>query len=170
MSLGACISPEPSLVVMMCGIAGSGKTTFAKKLEAKGFRRLSIDEEIWKNYGQYGVDYTESEYGLCQDKARQIVESKLVNYLEKDYPVVLDLSFWCRAHRDKARQVIREHNGTCKLVYLKVPREILRERLKIRSQRCDANAAFTITDDILNRYIKGFEVPVDEDPMVIENY
>lgn len=35
------------LVVMMCGVAGSGKTTFSKKLEKEGFVRLSIDEEIW---------------------------------------------------------------------------------------------------------------------------
>jgi adenylate kinase len=30
------------IVVMMCGVAGSGKTTFAQQLEKKGFVRLSI--------------------------------------------------------------------------------------------------------------------------------
>lgn len=34
------------LVVMMCGVAGSGKTTFSQQLEKEGFIRLSIDEEI----------------------------------------------------------------------------------------------------------------------------
>ncbi|MDF2036483.1 AAA family ATPase [Cytobacillus oceanisediminis] len=45
------------LVVMMCGVAGSGKTTFSKKLEKEGFVRLSIDEEIWAVNGRYGIDF-----------------------------------------------------------------------------------------------------------------
>ena len=40
--------PLKSLVVMLCGIAGSGKTTLAKRLEKMGFLRLSIDEEVWR--------------------------------------------------------------------------------------------------------------------------
>ena len=32
----------------MCGIAGAGKTTYAKALEASGWVRLSIDEEVWE--------------------------------------------------------------------------------------------------------------------------
>ena len=34
-----------SKVVMMCGVCGSGKTTYAKQLEKNGFVRLSIDEK-----------------------------------------------------------------------------------------------------------------------------
>ncbi|MGE7823289.1 AAA family ATPase [Paenibacillus sp. NPDC093718] len=40
---------------MMCGVAGSGKTTFAQRLEQRGFVRLSIDEEM-KKYGLQMVD------------------------------------------------------------------------------------------------------------------
>jgi GTPase SAR1 family protein len=62
MSLGvgellASLSPEPGLVVLMCGMAGSGKTTFSQRLEASGFTRLSIDEEVWQRFGRYGIDY-----------------------------------------------------------------------------------------------------------------
>ncbi|MGB2992314.1 MAG: AAA family ATPase, partial [Paenisporosarcina sp.] len=41
------------LVVMMCGVAGSGKTTFSQLLETEGFVRLSIDEEIWATNGRW---------------------------------------------------------------------------------------------------------------------
>lgn len=44
----------------------------------------------------------------------------------------------------------------------------LRERLKIRSQRLDANAAFTSTDEILTDYLSGFEAPIGEGEIVIE--
>jgi predicted kinase len=47
----------------MCGVAGSGKTTYAQQLEAQGYVRLSIDEEVWKRFGRVGVDYDASMYG-----------------------------------------------------------------------------------------------------------
>ena len=59
----AALSPAPRLVVLMCGVAGSGKTSLSQALEAKGFRRLSIDEEIWDRFGRYGVDYRPEDYG-----------------------------------------------------------------------------------------------------------
>jgi septin family protein len=50
------------LIIMMCGVAGSGKTTYAQQLEKEGFVRLSIDEEIWKVNGRYGIDYPAEKY------------------------------------------------------------------------------------------------------------
>ncbi|WNF25309.1 hypothetical protein [Mesobacillus jeotgali] len=38
------IDVHTPLVVMMCGVAGSGKKAFSKMLEREGFVRLSIDE------------------------------------------------------------------------------------------------------------------------------
>ena len=51
-----------SKVIMMCGVCGSGKTTYAKKKEQEGYIRLSIDEEMWKLYGRKGFDNPEEQY------------------------------------------------------------------------------------------------------------
>lgn len=59
------------LIIMMCGVAGSGKTTFAQRLETEGFVRLSIDEEIWKVNGRYGIDYPVEKYGDYQVKLKE---------------------------------------------------------------------------------------------------
>ena len=58
---------------MMCGVCGSGKTTYAKKKEQEGYIRLSIDEEMWKLYGRKGIDYPEEEY----EKLSEQVEAAL---------------------------------------------------------------------------------------------
>jgi predicted kinase len=55
-------APAASRVVLMCGIAGSGKTTYAQRLERDGYVRLSIDEEVWRRFGRYGLDYEPAAY------------------------------------------------------------------------------------------------------------
>ena len=49
-----------SVVYMLCGFAGSGKTTYARKPEAQGCVRLSDDELIFERHARHGVDYDES--------------------------------------------------------------------------------------------------------------
>ncbi|ANX14059.1 hypothetical protein ABE41_018760 [Fictibacillus arsenicus] len=156
------------LVVMMCGVAGSGKTTFSQLLEKEGFVRLSIDEEIWAVNGRYGVDFPLEKI----EEYKKVAESKLRNYLieliHDKQQVVIDFSFWDRARRDQYKQLIEKAGGKWQLIYLKVHPDDLRERLKIRKRRFDANA-FPITEEVLTSYLNGFEIPKGEGEIVIEN-
>ncbi|MFJ2028530.1 AAA family ATPase [Streptosporangium sp. NPDC087985] len=155
-------APQAGHVVMMCGVAGSGKTTYAQKLEARGYTRLSVDEEIWQRFGRYGVDYDPSAYAGLQEEAKKHLWDRFLGLLGVRQPVVLDYSFWQRATRDHFKSVIEEYGCHWSLVYLKVDPQVIRQRLAIRSERFDANAAFTITDEILSSYLNGFEEPVGE--------
>ncbi|WP_281176355.1 AAA family ATPase [Alicyclobacillus ferrooxydans] len=155
------------IVVMMCGIAGSGKTTYAQKLEKNGFVRLSIDEEVWASRGRYGIDYPADKYAEYSVEAEKKLRHQLVKLIHNGKNVVIDFSFWQRARRDEYKHVIRDAGGDWKLIYLKVSPDVLRERLAIRSHRFDANAAFPITEDILNSYLKGFEEPSGEGETVL---
>ncbi|MCM3531452.1 ATP-binding protein [Cytobacillus oceanisediminis] len=67
------------LVVMMCGVAGSGKTTFSKKLEKEGFVRLSIDEEIWAVNGRYGIDFPIEKIEEYKKDAEKNLRNRLIN-------------------------------------------------------------------------------------------
>ncbi|WP_449620867.1 AAA family ATPase [Robertmurraya sp. Marseille-Q9965] len=156
------------LVIMMRGVAGSGKTTFAQKLEQKGFVRHSIDEEIWRVNGKYGLDYPVENYENYKVEAESRLRDKLIRLIEDKQNVVIDYSFWQKAKRDNYKQLIEKLGGEWKLIYLKVSPEVLRARLKERSKRFDANAAFTITEDILTSFLNGFEVPTQEGELVIE--
>ncbi|RAU97949.1 ATP-binding protein [Paenibacillus sp. YN15] len=161
-------SSEAPVVVMMCGVAGSGKTTFAQKLEKEGFVRLSIDEDIWATHGRYGVDYPERNYESYKEESEIKLRGVLVNLIQAKHPVVIDFSFWQRQRRNEYKQLIERHGGVWELIYLKVQPDELRQRLLIRSERFDANAAFPITEDTLTRFLSGFETPTGEGEMVIK--
>lgn len=158
-----------SLVVLMCGIAGSGKTTFSQNLGKDGYVRLSIDEEVWSTNGRYGIDYPVEKYRVYLDEAHARLRNKLVELIQDKKQVVVDSSFWNRSERDEYKQLIENSGGKWRLIYLKVHPDELRKRLKIRSQRFDANAAFTITEEILTTFLNGFEEPRDEGEIIIEN-
>ncbi|MFY4774044.1 AAA family ATPase [Metabacillus sp. RGM 3146] len=157
------------IVVMICGVAGSGKTTFAQQLEKEGFVRLSIDEEIWATNGRYGIDFPVEKYEKFKEDAEIKLRNQLIKLIQEKHNVVVDFSFWQRSRRNQYKQLIEESGGKWKLIYLKVHPNDLRERLKIRSQRFDANAAFAITDDILTSFLNGFEEPTGEGEIVIKH-
>jgi predicted kinase len=88
-------------VVLMCGVAGSGKTTYAKSLESDGFERLSIDEEIWRRFGRYGVDFAADDYQRLSDSVEYDLRVRLINLVRHGHDVVVDFSFWQRVSRDR---------------------------------------------------------------------
>ncbi|WP_163102185.1 AAA family ATPase [Peribacillus alkalitolerans] len=156
------------LLVMMCGIAGSGKTTFSQKLEKEGFLRLSIDEEVWSTNGRYGIDYPTEKYREYLDEAHLRLRENLVKLIHDKQQVVVDSSFWKGTERDEFKQLIETTGGKWRLIYLKVDPNDLRKRLKIRSIRFDANAAFPISEEILTSFLNGFEAPKGEGEIVIK--
>ncbi|QHW34850.1 ATP-binding protein [Paenibacillus rhizovicinus] len=167
--LGSERDPEKSLVILMCGIAGSGKTTFSQKMEEYGYTRLSIDEEVWSANGRYGIDYPIEKYREFLNEGHIRLRNKIVQLIQDKNRVVVDSSFWNKSERNEYKRLIENAGGTWKLIYLKVHPDELRKRLKIRSQRFDANAAFTITEELLTTFLNGFEEPTDEGEIVIDN-
>jgi predicted kinase len=155
------------LICMMCGIAGAGKTTAAKVLETRGFLRLSIDEWIWKNCGRYGVDYEPGSYPSLQLQAEAQLRLQLVEVMKRRQAAVIDFSFWQRSRRGAYRQLIEREARPWVLLYLKVGKPLLRERLEKRKARFDANAAFPIDEELLDRYIAGFEEPCGEGEVLV---
>ncbi|MEZ7811653.1 AAA family ATPase [Alcaligenes phenolicus] len=164
----ALMRAHPRIVFMMCGIAGSGKTTFAQALEKMGCQRLSIDEEIWRTSGRFGVDYSEHDYPDLQASAEKGLRRRLGEMLRKGTKAVIDFSFWSTKARADYRELVRRNGHHCQLVYMNVPEKVLRERLIKRASRHDANAAFPVTEELLRRYIRGFEPPSGKEAWTVE--
>jgi predicted kinase len=153
--------------VLTCGLPGAGKTTYAQRFERAGYVRLSIDEEVWRRFGRYGVDYESERYAELSAIAESALRGRLVMLIGQGRNVVVDFTFWQRARRERYKQLIIDAGGTWRLVYLRVDPALLRRRLAHRTGRFDANAAFPITEDILASYLASFEEPDGEGEEVI---
>ncbi len=155
-------------VLMMCGVAGSGKSTFAKALAEQGWVRLSIDEEVWERHGRFGVDYRAEEYAALSAEAERTLRQRLETLLAQGEWVVIDFSFWRASTRSVYRDLIARYGRKSQLVYFRVDEDELRRRLRNRREIIDANGAFPITDELFQEYILGFEAPEGPDIWLVD--
>lgn len=155
-----------SSVIMMCGICGSGKTTYAKQKEKDGYIRLSIDEEMWKIYGRKGIDYPDDKYEELSDKVELMLREKLLKLIKEGRNIVIDLSFWNKENRNYYKELIQNAGGKTTLIYLKASKKTLQKRLKKRNLITDANSSF-ITDDIFEHHYNGFQEPHGEGEIIL---
>lgn len=158
-----------SKVIMMCGVCGSGKTTFAKKKEKEGFIRISIDEEMWKLYGARGIDYPNDNYEELSSIVGSKLQNDIVNYIKEDKNLVIDFSFWSKSNRKYYKNFLEELGADIQLIYLKVDKETLKKRIESRNKNHDANSQF-IDEKTFEMYYNGFEDPKDEGEVVITSF
>jgi predicted kinase len=163
----AALRPEPGLVLLMCGMAGSGKTTFSQALEARGFVRLSIDEIMWSRFGRHGIDYPTADYRPLLERAHAELCERLAAVMAQRTATVVDSACWSRADRDRHKALVERAGCRWQIVYMQTPLALVRSRLSQRNFRFDANAPYAITDDILTRYAAAFEPPLDEGALVV---
>ncbi|MEI6499001.1 MAG: ATP-binding protein, partial [bacterium] len=139
------------IVYMLCGLTGSGKTTYAKKLENTDLIRLSIDEIIFERHGAYGIDYPEDQYFGYLKPATLELKKRLIDRLKDKKSAIIDTGFWTKAERDEYKEVIEKNGGEWKLLYFKTSPDVLSKRLEKRNQQSDANALI-VTKEALNDF------------------
>lgn len=156
------LRPLPGLAVLMCGVAGSGKTAFAMALEEAGFLRLSIDEEVWRRHGRYGVDFPADAYPALLEPVRAWLRSQVGEAVRSGQAVVIDSSFWSRTHRDEFKAEVERAGGRWRLIYLHAQPELLQRRLANRREQTDLRGAIPVDDAMLARFLRSFQAPVGE--------
>ncbi|KAJ6000326.1 hypothetical protein N7481_000735 [Penicillium waksmanii] len=163
--------PRP-IVVMTCGIAGSGKSTLSKWIISnyQSFQRLSIDAWIYKNNGLWGKDYAAEKYNAYQEEAEVALRSEFISLLREGvHNVILDFSFAFRETRDEWKLIAESNGARWVLVYLDVEADELRRRVRARNllEDKDGDSAFLVTEEVLERYLAGFERPNGEGEIVL---
>ena len=155
-------------VVLMCGLPGAGKTTYAMELTRRGFARLSIDEVVWQRLGQRdaGLVLEAEVFDRLKEEVRREQRRELVELMLAGRDVVVDYSFWSRAARDDYKTLIESHGCRWELVHLKADRTTLEHRLEVRGSVGGANAV-TVDEALFNRYLANFEEPKGEGEQVV---
>jgi predicted kinase len=158
---------DKPLVYLLAGLTGSGKTTFAKTLEASGVVRLSVDEQVFARHGRHGIDYPEHEYPARERPVVEHTRQRLVELIRTGHSVVLDYGLWRRSEREDYKHLVEHAGGRWRLLYFPADRHELLRRLTERNRGHDANA-LTVTDRMLDEFIARFEAPSNEGEEIVQ--
>ena len=147
-------------VIFLCGLAASGKTTFAKRLAAEtGAVRFSLDERM---IAQTDLTIFDEEYGRLVQQEKALIWQEALVLLHNGQDVILDWSLWSRAARREWTQRAIDAGFAYELVYLKRPLALLQERLAQRNQH-PSNSTHVIPLEALERFSHIFEPPTAEE-------
>ena len=145
------------LVTLLCGPAGTGKTTYALEMVAAGAVRLSMDEAVWADgWGEQqppAARLVELHDALQDDLRRAVGEGR---------DVVVDLSLAGREVRDEWRVVSAQVGASAELVVVTAPFDVLWQRVQGRPG--DHANSVRLTREQLRDYVDGFDWPGVEEP------
>jgi predicted kinase len=148
-----------SIVYLICGFIGAGKTTLAKKLEKKtGAVRITKDE--WSIH-LIGNDPAINGYAEWDAKIIELSRNFAFQLVEKGIDVIIDEGFWEKETRVKMKKRIEALGAKEVLYYLDTPIETIRERVIGRNSNL-AKDSFKISSEMLDDYLAYWQPP-DED-------
>ncbi len=160
---------KDSQVILMCGVSGSGKTYYSKKLQEKGYIRLSLDEYIWDRYGSGFIKMPFDKQQPIFQSASKELENKLLEHVSRGFKVVLDSTMCKRSKRNHVREICNVIGIEPLFIYMDTPSEELHIRISKR-QGTGPNDQI-IPSERLDSFISNFEVPdSDENFIVVKGY
>jgi predicted kinase len=139
-------------LVLVCGLPGAGKTTFARR-RANEIRAMRMCPDEWML--DLGID-------LWHETARSRVEALqwriARDLLRLGTSVVIEWGLWSRAERDALRSGARQLGAAVELHFLVEPTDVLWERIE-RRQIGQRWGARPIRRDELESWVATVEYP-----------
>ena len=154
---------QPTAHVII-GFIGSGKTTFAKKLEKEtGALRFTKDKWV---IAIFGHDPTFDGFATYDDRVTKLAREVALYCLKAGNDIIIDEGFWVRSQRDEIREKIEKAGGKAQFYYVKNTHETMKQRMSKRNQNPTVDA-FVISEEMYDGYKKYFEEPSPEEQCVI---
>ncbi|MBE7700233.1 ATP-binding protein [Oerskovia sp. Sa1BUA8] len=151
-------------MILMCGPAGSGKSTYARGLERDGYVLLSFDDEAWQRGHR--------DHPVPEDAMQSIhehLQNRLTELVTSGARVVVDTSFWSKSSRDRYRDLLAPLGVTPTIYYLDTPTGVLLERIGARTNAGPNDVHVALEQ--AHAYINGFQIPTpDEGPLHVIRY
>ena len=140
---------------LLCGKTGSGKTTFARRLEQSGAMRFSVDEWMLRLFGPHMPRKEfDARVAICLELVLELAE----RLAELGVPVVIDAGFWRREDRLKVRARLEQKSVRTYLHYFDVPEDELWRRIERRNRELP-KGTFEITREMFELFAGWFEPP-----------
>lgn len=139
-------------LILVCGLPGSGKTTRARRLEARlGAVRLAPDE--WMDALAFDL-YDEEARGRVEALQWELARELLARGLT----VIIEWGTWARTERDALRSGARALGAAVELHHLTAPPDVLLERVRRRGRE---DPPIELADIL--RWSEVFQTPTDEE-------
>ncbi len=152
---------------MVCGISGSGKTCFSKKLELSGVPRISMDEELWPDYYAYPGLLSEEHLDFLYKQALERIFSRIRNFCAEGRSCSVDMPFCKAAQREVFRAHVENCGGEAVLIWINTDLPVLKKRLAEREGKGGPNN-LPVSEKEIEMYWRGFERPTDEKHIEID--
>ena len=144
-------------LIIVCGLPGSGKTTFSRKLE-KTLRAVRLCADDWLDA---------LAVNLHRDDMRARVEAlqwKIAqDLLALDLVVIVEWGTWARSERDALRLKARELGAAVELHHLSAPPDVLFERLQRRDRENPP-----VEREALAGWCELFQAPTSEEILLFD--
>ncbi len=151
---------------IIIGFIGSGKTTFARKLEKEtGAIRFTKDEWMVRIFGNTPPKDKFEEY---DNRMASLATDMALKCLEAGADVIIDEGFWVKEHRHAISEKVKNVGAIPKLYYIEAPFEIMKTRTLKRSENPPIDS-FTIDEEAFNHYWKSFRPPGKDEEFTLLN-
>jgi predicted kinase len=139
-------------LIIVCGLPGSGKTTFGKALENK-LRALRLAPDEWMN--ALCLDLYDEERRARIEELQWTLAQQV---LAQGMTVIIEWGTWGRSERDRLRVGARAQGAAVELHYLDAPVEVLFERIQRRGMETPP-----IRREDLSQWVESFQAPTAEE-------
>ncbi len=141
---------------VLCGFIGSGKTTFAKRVEAEtGAVRFTIDEWMIPLFGEH-MSREEMNYRIAffEDRFKKLA----LRFLEHGVDVIFDFGAWTRSARQEMRCWAKSARADLRMVHFAASLEECKLRAVART-RVGGQGAYSIDEATFDIIASLYERP-----------
>ncbi|CAI0769195.1 AAA family ATPase [Serratia quinivorans] len=157
----------PSVLHMMCGKAGSGKSTIAHSL-AQQPQTLLMVEDNWLATLYEQQMATLQDYVRYSTRLREVLSEHIVQLLRNGLSVVLDFPMNTPDRRLWARQLAERAGVDHCLHFIDVSDALCKSRIKLRNEQGDH--PFTLSEETFDLLTQYFVPPSEEECLTVIRY